>query len=248
MAKNKKQLKANYFLLDDKTPFAVKEAYGMLRTNILYVPTEYDSDARTIAITSAEEGTGKSTTIANLALSFARTSKKVLLIDADMRCPKQHKFFKYNKTSLGLSEYLAGINAKKDVVLKNVYENLDVIPSGHVPPSPAELVLSARFTQLINEVKKEYDFVFIDFPPIGIVSDAAAVANCVTGYLFVVRSKHSDKNYVHDNIQKLENVDANILGIIFNDVSFKDASYGKGYTDSKYKTAARRAQDAESNN
>ena len=133
----KKQLNASYSLLDERTPFAVKEAYGMLRTNILYMPTDND-DARIIAIPSAEEGSGKSTTIANLALSFARSQKKVVLIDADMRCPRQHKFFGHEKLSKGLSEYLAGISSKDEILIKNKYENLDIISSGHVPPSPAE--------------------------------------------------------------------------------------------------------------
>jgi capsular exopolysaccharide synthesis family protein len=234
MAKAKKQLQAKYNLLDDNTPFAVREAYGLLRTNILYLPGE-DNGAKIIAITSAEEGSGKSTTIANLSLAFARSSKKVLLIDADMRCPRQHKFFKYDRNANGLSEYLAGINTAKDVILKNVCDGLDVIPSGHIPPSPSELVLNARFAQLMAELKKIYDFVFIDFPPIGIVSDAAAVAHCITGYLFVVRANHSDSVCVKDAIEKLENVDANILGVIFNELDYKDSSYGKGYSrSSKY--------------
>ena len=92
-----------------------------------------------------------------------------------------------------------------------------------------------KLAQLMAELKKIYDFVFIDFPPIGIVSDAAAVANCITGYLFVVRENHSDSICVKDAIEKLENVDANILGLIFNELDYKDSSYGKGYSrSSKY--------------
>ncbi len=245
MAKKKKQIEAKYRLLDENTPFAVNEAYGMLRTNILYMPAE-NNDARVIAITSAEEGTGKSTTVSNLALSFARSAKKVLIIDADMRCPRQHKFFNHDKTSKGLSEYLAGISTKNEVILKNIYEDLDIIPSGHLPPSPAELVLSSRFSQLIDELKGDYDFIFIDFPPIGIVSDAAAVSKFINGYLFVIRSNHSDINYVKESIQKLENVDANILGIIYNDVNYKEKSYGSSYYSSRYATSkyARQSENA----
>ena len=233
-ANKKKEIVTKYRLLDDTAPFAVKEAYGMLRTNILYMPCE-DNEARIIAITSAEEGSGKSTILANLALSFSRTSKRVVVIDADMRCPRQHRFFKYDKNTSGLSEYLAGMCARDEVVKKNAYENLDIIPCGHIPPSPAELVLSSKFAQLMNELKNEYDFVFIDFPPIGIVSDAAAVAKYVTGYLFVVRSGHSDMTFVRESIEQLEQVDANILGLIFNDINFKESSYGKNYYNGKYR-------------
>lgn len=249
MANNKKQTQAKYSLLDERTPFAVKEAYGMLRTNILYMPTT-GNEGRVIAITSAEEGTGKSTTIANLSLAFSRSSKKVVLIDADMRCPRQHKFFKHDKNARGLSEYLAGISSKDEVLIKTEYENLDIISSGHLPPSPSELVLSSRFPKLLDELKKEYDFVFIDFPPIGIVSDAAAVAKCVMGYLFVVRAKHSDMNYVTESLQKLENVDANVLGLIFNDMDYREKSYGKSYINSRYSNSqyARQSQSMQNKN
>ena len=229
-----KKIDSKFPLLDSKTPFAVKEAFSLLRTNILYMPAA-DDNARIIAFTSAEEGTGKSTIIANTALSFARTAKKVALIDADMRCPRQHKFFGYDKNSLGLSEYLAGISTKDEVVIKNAYEELDIIPSGHIPPSPSELVLSARFEQLLNELRTEYDFIFIDFPPIGIVSDAAAVSNFISGYMFVIRANHSDSASVKESIQKLENLDANIIGTIFNDINYKEAGYRSRYSTTSYK-------------
>lgn len=253
MAKAKKQAQIKRALLEDSTSFAVRESYGMLRTNILYMPC--DDDARVIAITSAEESSGKSTIIANLALSFARMGKKVVLIDADMRCPKQHQFFKYEKDRCGLSEYLAGISSKKEALQKNAYESLDIISCGHLPPSPAELVLSARFPQLMSELKAEYDFVFIDFPPIGIVSDAAAVANCITGYIFVIRANHSDSLHVKHSIEKLEQVDANILGIVFNDVNFKSGGYGhyghyghygrSHYENSKYERSDRKVHQSQ---
>ena len=218
--KSKKQVQTKSLLLSQDTPFSVKESFNMLRTNVLYMPTEYDGGT-VIAITSAEESTGKSSTIANLAISFAQSSKKVILIDADMRCPRQYTFWNIKKNELGLSEHLAGINTIDEVIIKNVRDGLDVIPSGHVPPSASELVLSSRFAKLLAELKERYDFVFIDFPPIGVVADAAAVANCITGYIFVIRANHSDAIGVKNALQALENVDANILGIVFNDLDFK---------------------------
>lgn len=250
MAKKKKQIQTNFLLIDDNTPFAVKEAYNMLRTNILYMPNE-DEGGKVIAVTSAEEASGKSSTMASLALSFAHSSKKVLLIDADMRCPRQYKFWKYEKGSLGLSEYLAGINSSEDVIIKNIRDGLDVMPSGHIPPSPSELVLSSRFSKLISELKKVYDFVFIDFPPIGVVADAAAVANCITGYIFVIRANHSDSVYVKESIQALENVEGNILGIVFNDLDYKSTGgrygrYGRyGKYGSGYNRASKYARQAD---
>jgi capsular exopolysaccharide synthesis family protein len=148
---------------------------------------------------------------------------------------------------MGLSEYLAGISTTDEVILQSAYDKLDIISSGHIPPSPSELVLSSRFSQLISELKNIYDYVFIDFPPIGVVSDAAAVAKFITGYIFVIRANHSDLNYVNDAIQKLENVEANILGIVFNDLDYKTSGYGSGYKSASSNYARQASSPKEQN-
>ena len=148
MAKTKKQLQVKYSLLNDKTPFAVKEAYGMLRTNIMYIPTKDGSNTRVIAVTSAEEGTGKSTTIANLALSFARSAKRVVLIDADMR--KSVMLRKSIRASevMGLSEVLSGMVQAQDVIFHTQEANFDVMFAGHFPPNPVELIGNGAFSEI----------------------------------------------------------------------------------------------------
>ena len=124
-------------LLDDNTPFAIKESFNHLRTNILYT-TKDITQCPVYAITSSGESAGKSTIIANLAISFAQVPKKVLLIDADMRCPVQNQIFKFPKESIGLSELLSGIekDPKKAIIHSN-YPNLDILGSGHIPPNPS---------------------------------------------------------------------------------------------------------------
>lgn len=232
--KKTKNIVSKEMLLDDKTPFAVKEAFGLLKTNIIYMPSEDNDGAKVIAVTSAEGGAGKSTITANMALSFANGGAKVVLIDADMRCPKLHRFFKYNKHTKGLSEYLAGICERADVVMHSKYENLDIIGSGRIPPSPADLFLGTRFADLMADLKKEYDYVFVDFPPIGIVTDATAVASSVTGYIFVVRANGSDEMFVKESVSKIEQVEGHIIGFVMNGINYKQGVYKKDYKYHRY--------------
>ena len=232
MKKNKKiELLEEHILMNDNTPFAVRESFGHLRTNILYTARSGE-DAPVLCVTSAGESSGKSTVIANLAYSFASMGKKIVLIDGDMRCPVQQNFFGYKKDSTGLSEFLSGIaKTKEEVILKTDTEGLDVIPSGHIPPNPSELIANQRFAKLLEELKRSYDYVFIDFPPVNIVADPISVVKLISGYIFVVRSKVSDSVSAGKAIESIETVGGSIIGIVFKDVNFKDGMggrYGKG--------------------
>lgn len=234
--KKKKNVRVtdNHTLMSENAPFAVKESFGLLRTNLIYTPYKGEG-APVFGITSAGESSGKSTIIANLAYSFAHTGKKVVLIDADMRCPVQQNFFGYKKFSTGLSEILSGIvKSKNEVIINTEFQGLDVISSGHVPPNPSELILSPRFGDLISELKAEYDYVFIDFPPIGIVADAASVVSYVSGYIFVIRANVTDIVSVKEALETLENIGATIVGTVLNDVNYKDGMFGDKYRKSRY--------------
>ncbi|MBO5415437.1 MAG: CpsD/CapB family tyrosine-protein kinase [Clostridia bacterium] len=232
--KNLKIDKKRAILLDEDAPFAVRESFGLLRTNIIYTRTD-GSGAPVFGITSAEEGAGKSTIIANLGLSFAQIEKKVLIIDADMRCPRQYDFFGYPKENVGLSEILVGmVKDKSDAIFKTSNKYLDVISSGHLPPNPSELILSSRFEELINELKTEYDFIFIDFPPVGVVADALSVVSIMSGYIFVIRANVSDYVRVTEIIENFEKVNANISGIVLSDVNLKDGIFASKYKRNGY--------------
>ena len=137
--KNHVSSKIKIRLLDEKTPFAIKEAFNHLRANLMYSPKKGDG-CPVFATTSAEAGVGKSTVIANLAISFAKCDKKVLLVDADMRRPVLYKHFGYNKKHTGLSELLSGIITDDKEALCNPCPSLDLITSGCVPPNPSELI------------------------------------------------------------------------------------------------------------
>ncbi len=214
------------FRLSDKTSFAVKEAFSLLRTNLIYTTTVTDG-APVFAITSSGEGAGKSTVVANLANEFAQIDKRVVLIDADMRYPVQYNFFGYPKEALGLSEILSGIvKDKSEAIFHTDSKNLDIIPSGHIPPNPAELFHNKRFADLIGELKREYDYIFVDFPPIGVVSDPVTVVNSIDAYLFVMRANVSNRVGVMSALEELQTVGANIAGLILNDVDYKDGMFG----------------------
>lgn len=205
-------------LLDTQTPFAVREAFNQLRTNLMYTIPEQDR-CPIFAITSANEGEGKSNVIANIALSFTQISKKVLLIDADMRCPSQFRIFDMERQSAGLSELISGIQT--DVIHKDVKPGLDLILSGRTPPNPSELIAGPRFADYLTEWSKEYDVIFVDLPPVGIVTDAMAISKSVSGYLFTIRSERESSKKIRMAIDSMEQVGAKIVGVILNDYNLR---------------------------
>ncbi len=237
MKKNKKKGILPTRLLEDSTPFAVRESFNQLRTNLMYTMTELDS-CPIYAITSVTEDSGKSTVITNLALSFTQIGKKVLLIDGDMRCPVVHRFFRLDSRRDGLSELISGIQT--DVIYKDIRPNLDLITSGRIPPNPSELLTSPRLKALLDEWKKEYDVIFIDFPPIGVVTDAIAVCQHITGYLFDIRSGQNSAKSVTMAIDSMRQVGAKIVGVVLNDYNIKGSGshYNSRYSKySKYSTS-----------
>ena len=227
--------KENGFLLvNEETPFAIKEAFETLRTNVIYTTSTQEA-GNIFVVTSAEEDAGKSTILANLAMSFATADKKVLLIDADMRCPTQHGFFGFGESQAGLSEFLSDMIAdEKDIIIASNVKNLDMVHAGHIPPNPSELLLSRKFAKLIAYAKEKYDYVFIDLPPVGVVSDAISLVKLVSGYILVVRANASKNVGVRDAIEKLDSIGGNIVGVVFNDITYKFGMYGTRYGRSKY--------------
>ena len=225
-------------LLDETSPFAVRESFNLLRTNLMYTVAENEV-CPIYAITSVTEASGKSTVITNLALSFTQVGKRILLVDGDMRCPVLHKFFDLDEKRSGLSELISGID--KDVVLKDVLPGLDLITSGRIPPNPSELLTSPRLKKLLAQWQQEYDVIFIDFPPIGVVTDALAVCQEISGYLFDVRSGRNSAKEINDAIEAMEQIGAKIVGVVLNDYNlkgsgshYKSGHYGKYGKYSKY--------------
>ncbi|EKY29069.1 CpsD/CapB family tyrosine-protein kinase [Clostridium celatum] len=151
----------------------VTEAYRVLMSNIEY--SSYDKPIKVIVVTSSQSGEGKTTIAKNLALTMAESSKKVVLVDCDMRRPNIHKKFKISN-STGLSEILTGQSNKiKDNY--NINENIDIITSGKTPPNPVEMISSKKMDDFIELLRESYDYVILDAPPIMAVAECANISS-----------------------------------------------------------------------
>ena len=213
------------FILNDKTPFQVKESYKGLRTNIIFSLPEAESNK--IIITSSLASEGKSTTCVNTAISFAETNKKVIIVDCDLRRPNIANLLDISQKP-GLSNVLVRMNDLHSVIRKNVRENLDVLVSGEIPPNPSELLDSAKMQEVIETLGKEYDYVFIDTPPVLAVTDTAILTKYCSGVLLLAHYNQTDRSAVAEAVEQLRLANAKILGGIFNGVEGE----GDGY---KYK-------------
>lgn len=232
-------------LLTDVNNFVVKEAYKAARTNIRFSLSS-GKGCKRIIVTSASPGEGKTTTCLNLAIAFAQTDAKVLIIDADLRKPRINRHLTIDKEN-GLSDLLCGLIDIKDAIKHCERHNLDCITSGQIPPNPAELLSSKEMELLLEELSATYDYIFIDTPPVTVVTEAAAMAKCANGVILVIRQNST----IHESIQRartnLQMADAKILGYVLNGVD--EASYGYkvygakhsrygGYDNTSYNTNA----------
>lgn len=212
-------------LLTASSTFAVKEAYNSIRTNLLF--TQQGEKCPIFVVTSPTANNGKTINSANLAINFAQMGKKTLVIDADMRNPSLHKLFSLSSRN-GLSEILAGLT-DNITVTKTDIENLSVLTSGKIPPNPTELLSSPRMDKLLDFVKEHYDCVFIDTPPINIVTDATVFAQKATGYILIVKTDTTNVPELKTTVSTLQGINANILGFILNDANSEKKKYYSYY-------------------
>ena len=225
----KKKRDVDFGVINENTPFAIREAYKALFSNILYL--NVDSKCKKIAVTSAISGEGKTTLSTNLAVTLAQNleGKRVLLIDSDMREPSVARAFALNPNTHGLSEYLGGIDEDPHFDYLPQYK-LMVLSSGGHCYNPTKLIGSEKMRRLIKACEKEFDYVLIDTPPVNIVSDAVLLNGIIDGYLISTRVDRSDVNNMNQCISKLEQVGAEIFGIALSGVNLKgyDRKYSKG--------------------
>jgi len=207
-------------LEQSKSP--ISEAYRTLRTNVQF--TSVDSKTKKIMITSSGPREGKSTTVANLAVSIAQTGKSVLVIDADLRNPTQHKLFGLDNGQ-GLSISLVQDQDGHTNIRETAVPGLMLLTGGPIPPNPAELVGSKRMKRLIKEVSEQFDVVLIDTPPIIAVTDAAIIAQEVDGVILVLASGEVNKEYAQRAKDQLDKVGAKILGAVLNKADMKTSEY-----------------------
>ena len=200
----------------------ISEQYRAIRTNIEY--SNVDQNTKTILVTSSDKNEGKTTTVSNLAVSFANLNKKVLLIDCDLRNASIHKMFKINNI-YGLTDILAKDRAVDKCIQETELKNLYVLTAGAIPPNPAEILSSEKMKNLIEDLKNIYDYIFIDTPPIGLVTDAGVLSSFIDGVVLVVKSESVEKKYLEETKKKLDAVDARILGAILNSYKSEQKDY-----------------------
>lgn len=241
MAKKSDRLpisKSRKFILSDDTQFAIKEAYKAARTNLVFALAE--SERKIVIMTSCSPSEGKSTNCLNMAITVAESGADVLLIDSDMRKPVQHSLLRLdNKT--GLSSVLGGIvRDVSKVINRNVRSHLDVLTAGPIPPNPAELISGSKMDQLLELVGEHYDYVFIDTPPINVVTDALLYNNRVAGIIFVVKEGHTRHEEIRESLEKTKMTNGKVLGFIKASCSGKTSKGGYSY---KYKYRSYKYQE-----
>lgn len=202
-------------ILNKNSNFMVREAYKSLRTNIRFLL--HKESCKKLCVVSGTAGEGKSITTLNLAISLAESGQRVLLIDADMRLPTQARLL-MEKVSPGLSNILAGLCTAEDAIHKDIFPGLDLIFAGDIPPNPSELLGNPEMTELLDTQSANYDYILVDTPPVGIVTDACVLAPHLDGILLLVRQGHAKKEEVRQSVRRLKMAGARILGYVFNAV------------------------------
>ena len=215
-------------LTHPKSP--VSEAFRTLRTNIQFA--SIDKTLRTIMVTSTGPGEGKSTTMANLAIVLAQQEKRVLLIDADLRKPTVHHTFRL-PNRIGLTSVLAGVEPLANAIQNTGIEHLEVITSGPIPPNPAEIIGSKKMASLVEEISPAYDYVLFDAPPVLAVTDAQILSGLMDGVILVIHSGKTHREMALKAKHLLENVKANVIGVIMNHKDQKENGYYYYYYGSK---------------
>ncbi len=210
--------------LDPRSP--VGEAYRSLRTNLAFARAH--EPLKTIVLSSPGPADGKSTTVANLAITFAQQGQRTLLIDADLRRAVLDKLFSVPREP-GLTDVLVGRAALMQAVNKTAIENLHVLGSGPFPPNPSELLGSQAMREVLRAARDEFDVVLLDSPPLLAVTDAAVLSTMVDGAILVVRTGSTPRTSVRRAISQLETVHGRLVGTVLNDVDFRAGLYGGGY-------------------
>lgn len=201
------------------------EAYRSLRTSIQY--SGIDTELKSLVVTSSIPGEGKSTVASNLAKSFSKMNKKVLLIDADLRKPTIHKKLQLSN-QVGLSDLIVQKLNPSEVIQK-VDDQFDVLTAGKIPPNPAELVGSEKMSQLLSYLKETYDYIIIDTPPVLSVTDPQLLALKADGTLMVIREGKARQKLILNAYKELKKLNINVIGSILNDCGQKMGGYSQYY-------------------
>lgn len=207
---------------------AYDEAFRSLRTNIQF--SNIDHDLKKLLITSSVPDEGKTTVAINLARSFAQNNKKVLLMDCDLRNPSVGKELNIENT-LGLTNLVIGNKDISSVVIKDTEaQNLDILFSGPIPPNPSEILSSEFMKNLLHSLEDKYDYIIIDSPPAGIITDAAILSTITDATILVARANSTKKDEIWGTIDKINAVNGKILGVVMTFVQKANTKYGSYYS------------------
>lgn len=214
----------------------VTEAYRQIRTNLQY--TAVDQPAKTVMVTSASAGEGKTTTAANLAIVMAQAELKTIIVDADLRKPTLHHIFQISNLT-GLTDLLSSNHAEfGDQVKETGIENLRVITSGALPPNPSEILGSQRMMKLLQNLKENADVIILDVPPVLAVTDPIVMSTKVDGVVFITKANRTRRDSINQAKQRLDQVGAKILGAVLNEASGKASHYHQYYSRSQQQQAS----------
>lgn len=216
-------------IINEDTHYSISEAYKTARTNLMFTLAG-EQGCKKIIVTSSQGGEGKSTTTSNIAISFAQTGARVLVLDADLRRPKLHRYLSLQNEK-GMSEFLGGFATLEEVLQHSEKYNLDCITGGNVPPNPSELLISNTFSKFLEMISENYDYIFVDSPPINVVTDPISIAKQMSGALVVTRQNVTTNEALRQAISALEFGQIQILGYVLN--ASKDVP---GVSKKSYKT------------
>lgn len=221
-----------YLVSDPEMPFNYVEAFKSLRTNLKFLGN--GEGGKSFVVTSALSKESKSNVTVNLCITLAADNKKVILLDADLRKPVIHNALKIKQHNIGLTSILSGEVPAEQAIIHVEKENFDVIPCGVIPPNPSELLSQDRMGKLIDSLKKEYDYIIVDAPPVSIVTDAAVIGSMVDGALLVVRSDYAGVEAVQLAKKNLEDANVKIFGVIMTRFNPKAVHRQNSYSYYKY--------------
>ena len=202
--------------------FFVSEDYRTIRTSILL--SHADAPPKTIVFLSAMPKEGKTTTVANMAVAFSQLEEKVLVVDSDLRKPRLHRVFKV-KNAKGLSGYLIGKLSLEESIQKTSIENIWLLPSGLIPPNPAELLNSKRMKELMEKVKGKFDVILFDTAPVLAVIDSVIVSSLADSTIFIVKASKTTRKPFLNAVEELRRAKAKMIGVMFNEVNVKKGDY-----------------------
>ncbi len=219
-------------VLTEHTDFNTIETYKSIRTNIMFSMPRSEQ-GKVLLVTSSAPNEGKTTTTINLAITFAQTGAKVIVVDCDLRKARVHKYLGLERLD-GVSNVLCGFTELDRAIKYSVRENLDCLTAGSIPPNPAELLGTDEFAKLVATLRDRYDYVFIDTPPVTVVTDAIIAMRHANGTIVVVREGFTMYDMLDETMETIQKTNTKLLGVVMVDCDERAGRYSY-YRKNKYR-------------